>query len=67
MVENAGLTVRERQVLELVDTGLGDEEIAKRLRIARSTVDTLLRSSMTKLRVRTRREAVTRIAEIPGP
>jgi DNA-binding CsgD family transcriptional regulator len=60
------LTPRERQVLELVGAGLGDEEIAARLRIARSTVAALLRSSMAKLRVQTRREAVMRLGE-PRP
>jgi DNA-binding CsgD family transcriptional regulator len=54
------LTPRERQVLDLVGSGLGDEEIADCLRIARSTVAALLRSSMAKLGVRTRLEAVAR-------
>lgn len=63
----AGLTVRERQVLELVGAGLGEEEISACLRIARSTVGTLLTSSMAKLGAQTRREAVARLAETALP
>jgi DNA-binding NarL/FixJ family response regulator len=59
-----GLTVRERQVLELVGAGSRDEEIASRLGIAPSTVATLLRSSMAKLDARTRVEAVARLVGI---
>jgi DNA-binding CsgD family transcriptional regulator len=51
------LTAREREVLELVSTGLREEEMAERLGIAESTVATLLRSSMAKLDARTRVEA----------
>ena len=59
MTGNAdSLTPRERQVLDLVDAGLGDEAIADRLGIARSSVAALLRSSMGKLGVETRLEAV---------
>jgi DNA-binding CsgD family transcriptional regulator len=61
---NGGLTVRERQVLELVAAGLRDDEIASRLGIAPSTVATLLRSSMAKLDARTRIEAVAKLAGI---
>jgi DNA-binding CsgD family transcriptional regulator len=55
------LTTRERQVLELVSAGLLDDDIADRLRIARSTVAMLLRSSMAKLDARTRVEAAARL------
>lgn len=58
------LTARERQVLELVATGLRDDDIADRLRIARSTVAMLLRSSMAKLDARTRVEAAARLGGI---
>lgn len=57
------LTERERQVLELVAHGFRDEEIAERLGIARSTVATLLRSSMAKLGVRSRTQAAATLAE----
>jgi DNA-binding CsgD family transcriptional regulator len=62
--QNCGLTARERQVLELVAAGLRDDDMAERLRIARSTVATLLRSSMAKLDAHTRIEAVTKLAVI---
>jgi DNA-binding CsgD family transcriptional regulator len=63
-IPDDGLTTREREVLELVAAGLRDEEIADRLGIARSTVATLLRSSMKKLDARTRVEAVAKLAGI---
>jgi len=59
-----GLSARERQALELVGGGLRDDEIANRMRIARSTVSTLLRSAMAKLDARTRVEAVAKLAGI---
>lgn len=59
-----GLTAREREVLELVAAGRRDDEIASGLGIARSTVATLLRSSMEKLDARTRVEAVAKLAVI---
>lgn len=59
MTGNAdSLTPRERQVLDLVDAGLGDDAIADHLGIARSSVAALLRSSMGKLGAQTRLEAV---------
>jgi DNA-binding CsgD family transcriptional regulator len=68
--QNGGLTLRERQVLQLVAAGLRDDETADRLGIARSTVTTLLRSSMRKLDAHTRIEAVIKLAVIkdePAP
>jgi DNA-binding CsgD family transcriptional regulator len=59
-----GLTVREREVLELVARGLRDEEIAARLGIAPLTVATLGKSSMERLDARTRVEAVAKPAGI---
>jgi DNA-binding CsgD family transcriptional regulator len=58
------LTAREQQVLELVAAGLRDDELALRLGIARSTVSSLLRSSMKKLDAHTRLEAVIKLAVI---
>lgn len=58
------LTDREREVVELVATGLRDDEIAARLGIARSTVATLLRSSMAKLDAQTRVQAAANLAGI---
>jgi DNA-binding NarL/FixJ family response regulator len=59
-----GLSARECLVLELVGGGLRDQEIADRMRIARSTVSTLMRSAMAKLDARTRVEAVAKLAGI---
>jgi DNA-binding NarL/FixJ family response regulator len=53
----SGLTEREVEVLLLVADGLSTPDIAARLHIARSTVDTLVRSARQKLGARTRREA----------
>jgi DNA-binding CsgD family transcriptional regulator len=58
------LSAREHEVLKLVAAGLRDEEMAERLRIAPSTVATLLKSSMEKLDTRTRVEAVAKLAGI---
>jgi DNA-binding NarL/FixJ family response regulator len=58
------LTAREKEVLELVGAGLHDEQIAARLGIARSTVATLLRSSMEKLDAHTRGQAAAKLAGI---
>jgi DNA-binding CsgD family transcriptional regulator len=57
------LTTREREILWLVGEGLRDDEIADQLAIAPSTVASLLRSAMAKLGVRTRTQAVTKLAE----
>ncbi len=53
----SGLTEREVEVLLLVAEGLSTPEISARLRVARSTVDTLVRTARHKLGARTRREA----------
>lgn len=52
-----GLSVREQEVLELVGEGLSTGEIAQRLGIARSTVETQVGSAMRKLGARTRVQA----------
>jgi DNA-binding CsgD family transcriptional regulator len=58
------VTAREFEVLELVASGLRDDEIAGRLGIAPSTVAALVRSSMERLDARTRVEAVAKLAGI---
>lgn len=63
LVSHDRLTPREEDVLRLVAEGLHDEEIAERLGIARSTVAAVLRSAMATLGVRTRVQAVMKLAE----
>lgn len=54
----AQLSVREVEVLQLVEEGLLNKEIARRLGIALSTVKNHLHSAFEKLEVETRRQAV---------
>jgi DNA-binding CsgD family transcriptional regulator len=58
----SGITAREREVLELVGKGLASGAIARRLGLARSTVDSHVRSAMAKLGARTRVHAAALIA-----
>ena len=70
------LTVREKEILELMAAGLGNKEIARRLRITVRTVKNHVHKILEKFQVHRRREAV-RIAydlgllpephEIPRP
>lgn len=53
------LTPREREVLVLVSSGLGNTRIGDRLGISKSTVKYHLGAIFTKLGVHTRAEAVT--------
>ena len=57
------LTPRERETLELAADGLTSTQIALRLGVARSTVETQLASGLRRLGVRTRREAAVALEE----
>ena len=59
--DELGLTRRERQVLDLVGEGVTTAEIAARLGVARSTVDTQVESAMVKLGARTRLQAAAMV------
>ncbi|MEW6583392.1 MAG: LuxR C-terminal-related transcriptional regulator, partial [Actinomycetota bacterium] len=56
------VTLREREVLELVADGLSNSEIARRLGVGRSTVERLLQSASRKLGARTRGQAAALFA-----
>jgi two-component system NarL family response regulator len=58
-VEMAELTLREMQVLKELASGASNREIAERLVIAENTVKNHVRSILTKLNLRNRREATT--------
>ncbi len=55
--DDSGLTEREQQVLVQVSKGATDKEIAAELNISLNTVKTHVRNILSKLHVRTRREA----------
>jgi DNA-binding CsgD family transcriptional regulator len=58
------LSTRELEVLQLVDQGLSNQEIAARLNIAASTVKTHINNIYGKLDVQTRTQAIRRAREL---
>jgi two-component system, NarL family, nitrate/nitrite response regulator NarL len=60
-VGRTNLTVRERQILGLIDQGLSNKEIAQRLSIEVRTVKNHVHSILEKLQVRRRGEAAARM------
>ena len=56
----AGLTARQAEVLELLDDGLSNTEIADRLFVSPRTIETHVSAVLTKLDASTREEAVVR-------
>lgn len=64
VIENAGLTPRELEVLELLGQNLTNEEVAERLVIEIGTVKNHVHSILNKLNVSTREEAATYLALI---
>ena len=55
------LTIREREVLDLLAKGMLYKEIADQLAVTHNTVHTLIRRIYEKLQVHTRREAIDRL------
>ena len=66
-----GLTEREREILDLMATGWGNQNIARRLQIAPKTVRNHVSSVIGKLQVASRGEAIVRARSLgygqPGP
>ena len=63
--ELAGLTERERDVLELMGEGLSNRQIAERLFLAEKTVKNYVTSVLAKLGMERRTQAVAWIARRP--
>ena len=63
-VNPAGLTARQLEVLALVADGLTNAEIAARLVVSQRTAEHHLAAVLTKLGVKTRREAARRASEL---
>jgi DNA-binding NarL/FixJ family response regulator len=60
------LSLREREVLELIGAGLRNREIAERLVVSEATVKTHVRHVLEKLRLRNRAEAAAFAARARG-
>jgi DNA-binding CsgD family transcriptional regulator len=58
-----GLTARQREILDLVGDGLTDAQIAARLQLSVKTVNNHVTAVLGKLGVRSRAQAVHRLAE----
>jgi RNA polymerase sigma factor (sigma-70 family) len=64
--ENEELSVREKEILSLLSTGLSNKEIGEELKISKDTVRAHLRRIYEKLHVRCRVEAINRYLERQG-
>ena len=60
----AALTLREREVVELLIEGLSNKEIAARLMLGVSTVKNHVHNVLSKVQARTRSEAVALLVEM---
>jgi DNA-binding NarL/FixJ family response regulator len=65
VADDAELSPREREVLELLARGYLYKEIAETLQISLPTVNTYIRRIYEKLHVRSRAQAVAKYAHIP--
>jgi len=66
-VEKPVLSLREKQILNLVVSGLTNRQIAERLYLAESTVKTHLTAAFGKLGVRSRSEAAAALLDPEEP
>ena len=64
LVNPAGLTERQIEVLRLLDGGLTNTELAERLYLSVKTVDHHVSAILSKLQVTKRRDAVKRAREL---
>ncbi|HHE40131.1 MAG TPA: LuxR family transcriptional regulator, partial [Candidatus Cloacimonetes bacterium] len=52
------LTQREAEIMELIETGIGNEEIAEKLFVSRNTIKFHIKNIFIKLDVRNRVQAL---------
>lgn len=62
LIENYDLTQREAEIMELIATGIGNEEIAEKLFVSKNTVKFHIKNIFIKLDVRNRVQALQKIA-----
>jgi len=62
LIENYGLTQREAEIMELIATGIGNEEIAKKLFVSKNTIKFHIKNIFIKLDVRNRVQALQKMA-----
>jgi two-component system, NarL family, nitrate/nitrite response regulator NarL len=65
LTEVGRLTAREQEILQLIDEGLSNKEIARRLFIEVRTVKNHVHNILEKLHVRRRGEAAARMRRLP--
>lgn len=62
LANNYGLTQRETEIMELIATGIGNEEIADKLFVSKNTIKFHIKNIFIKLDVRNRVQALQKIA-----
>lgn len=62
-IQNLGISQRELEVLQLISTGLSNQEIGEKLFVSESTIKTHVSNLFVKLDVKRRTQAVTRAKE----
>jgi DNA-binding NarL/FixJ family response regulator len=60
LVENAGLTSRERQTLRHLLRGRAESEVARQMKLGHSTVHVYVKSIYVKFRVRSRAQLMAK-------
>jgi two-component system nitrate/nitrite response regulator NarL len=66
VIARAGLTERQREILDMVGQGLANKEIARRLQIELPTVKSHIHNILRKLGVNSRTEAAALVREPPA-